>query len=75
MKISKMTFSATIPTQQYGNIQPSIEFELDGRDDVLLVRNDGIAYIKDLYARFSSIGELKENKIKTSTDKINDLKL
>lgn len=71
MKIEKVTFGATIPTTQYGNIQPSIELS-----DVTLEEADaiGLGFIKNLYSRFSTSGELKENTIQiTSVEKKNPL--
>lgn len=60
MKIERVTFGATIPTQQYGNITPSLEMS-----DVTLSEADeiGLGFIKDLYARFSSSGALSERTI------------
>lgn len=71
MKVTKLTLSATIPTGQYANIQPSIEIsDITNIDDAQLL---GINYIKDFYERFSSIGELKENKVKTTIEKIDEV--
>jgi hypothetical protein len=71
MRISKMSFTATIPTQQYANIQPSIEIEVD-RDIPYELRDAtelGIGWLKDLYARYSSLGALKEHEVKVETVK------
>ena len=59
VKIDKMTFGATIPTGQYANLQPSIE--LSDITDKKEAEQIGMDYIKDLYKKYSSIGELKEN--------------
>lgn len=75
MKISKMSFSATIPTQQFGNIQPSIEFSdiaFEGE-----AQEAGIKFIKDLYSKFSANGELKERvvEVKSSLSEIKKIAL
>lgn len=75
MKISKMSFSATIPTGQYANIEPSIEFS--DIDDPKIVQEVGIAFIKEQYAKFCVLGTLNEHEIKVQTtiDKIDEVGL
>jgi hypothetical protein len=64
MKIEKMIFGATIPTGQYANIQPSIEIISDKEtDSVSDMKELGMDYIKDLYKKYSSVGELKESEV------------
>lgn len=71
-----MTFGATIPTGQYANIQPSIEITSDKETDSIgKMKELGIEYLKDLYERFSSVGELKEKEVKTVISKIDDVGL
>ena len=70
-KISKITIGATIATGQYQNIQPTFEItDITNEKEAL---DYGMKFVKELYARFSASGDLKERVIKTSTDKINDL--
>jgi hypothetical protein len=57
----KITFSATIPTQQYGNIQPTIEMS---GVSIAEAEASVLSYIKDLFARFSSLGALTEKDLK-----------
>jgi len=71
MKISKITIGATIPTQQYGNISPSIEI-IDIEDQVKAEKL-AMSFINSLYERYSSLGGLKERVVKSSADKINDI--
>jgi len=63
MKITKLTFSATIPTGQYANITPSIE--ISEIEDIKSAEKAGIDFIKGFYARFSTIGELND-RVKVS---------
>jgi hypothetical protein len=44
----KVTISATIPTQQYGNIQPSFEVEADTHDEAM---DKALRLIKDVWDR------------------------
>lgn len=46
--MSIVTISATIPTQQYGNIQPSFEVEADTHDEAM---DKAISLIKDVWDR------------------------
>lgn len=73
MKISKMEFRATIPTTQYGNIQPSIE--ITDIEDKKEAERIGIAFIKELYERFSTGGELKDKGEKSSISEIKKMGL
>lgn len=57
MKLDKVGFKAVIPTGQYANIQPEIEFSDCTAGEATEV---GMAYIKDLFARFSEKGALAE---------------
>ena len=71
MKLSKITIGATIATGQYQNISPVFEVtDITNEKEAL---DYGMKFIKELYARFSATGELKERVVKNSTDKINDL--
>ena len=70
MKISKLTITATIPVGQYANIQPSLEMiEIESIDGAT---NQAMDYFKDLWERFGTT-PLKEVKIKSSSDKINEI--
>lgn len=60
-----MVFGATIPTGQYANIQPSIE--LSEIEDKKEAEKIGMNFIKDLYQKFSSVGELKESSCVNSS--------
>lgn len=56
----KITFSATIPVAQYANIAPTIEMSGVTIEEA---EATGLNYIKELFARFSSLGELKDKDI------------
>lgn len=60
MKVDKVGFKAVIPTGQYANIQPEIEFSDCGVGEATEV---GMSYIKDLFARFSEKGGLTDKDI------------
>lgn len=60
MKIDKITYTATIPVVQYGNIVPSIEMSDVGIEEA---EKFGLSYIKELFNRYSEKGEIKENEI------------
>ena len=72
MKLSKITIGATIPCGQYQNIQPSFEvteFTTD-REGIEFA----LKYIKEVWERFGTT-PLKEVKVKSSSDKINEVGL
>ena len=55
MKIKELTISATIPTQQYANIQPSITVEVE--DNYEAAQALAIAKIQELSTRFAEPGK------------------
>lgn len=59
-KADKIIFSATIPVQQYGNVQPTIELS-----DVTIEEAEqlGLDYIKQLFSRLSTSGPLTDKNI------------
>ena len=60
MKIDKITITAVIPTQQYGNLQPGLEItDVDAKEGMEF----GIGYMKELFSRFSEKGGLTEHDI------------
>ncbi len=72
MKVSKITITATIPVGQYANIQPSFELvDIANNNEAVDI---AMIYIKRLWEQYGAT-PLREVKVKTSTDKINDLKL
>ena len=58
MKLEKLIFTATIPTGQYSNIQPTIEMS-----DVSLAEGEKIAmdFIKELFVKYSPSVKLQEH--------------
>ena len=57
MKINKLEFKAVIPTRQYENIQPNIEF--GEVDDLKVGLDEGMKYIGSLIEQYSEHGSLK----------------
>lgn len=66
MKIDELKFSATIPTQQYGNISPGVTLS-----DVPLKEGTeiGMAFISDLFAKYSEKGGLIPKEAITASAK------
>ena len=65
---TKITIEATIATATYENIRPSLEFP-EGTT-VQEAQDSFEIYLDNFKKRFSTNGELKVNKVKTSIDKI-----
>lgn len=60
MKVDKITITAVIPTQQYGNLQPGLEIsDVDAKEGMEF----GIGYMKELFSRFSEKGGLTEHDV------------
>lgn len=59
MKIEKLKIGATIPTQQYGNIQPEIEISDCTIEEA---KETGINFIKEMFESYSSVGPLNKNE-------------
>lgn len=62
-KLTKYTLTATIPTQQYGNIQPSIEVEADSLDEA---EDFAVPHIQALWSKFGS-KPLETNEMKRAS--------
>lgn len=61
MKINKIKIGAVIPVQKFGNIQPEIELSSDDvGEDVI---GAGMYLIKDLFKKYSEVGEITEKDI------------
>lgn len=60
----KVGFRAVIPTGQYANIQPEIEFE---DVDVESAKEMGMGFIKDLFSKYSEKGNLTEKFVAENT--------
>lgn len=57
MKIKELTISATIPTQQYANMIPSITVEMDDDDNYEAAEALALAKIQELSTRFAEPGK------------------
>jgi len=57
MKIKELTVSATIPTQQYANMIPSITVELDDNENYEAAQALAVAKIQELSTRFAEPGK------------------
>lgn len=62
-KLTKYTLTATIPTQQYGNIQPSIEVEAASLDEA---ESFAVPHVEALWAKFGS-KPLETNEMKRAS--------
>lgn len=63
MKLDSIKMTAVIPTQQYGNIQPSIEMSECTLEEG---RELGLTFIKDLFAKYSEKGALTEKEFSSA---------
>ena len=66
MKINKIEISAVIPTQQYGNIQPSIELSGCSLEEGNKV---AMGYISGMFSKYSEKGELKSKDVVKQVNK------
>lgn len=68
----KYTLSATIPTTQYGNLQPSIEIEANSLEEA---EKATLPHIQDLWARFGSkpLESNEQKRISTSRKLVKDI--
>jgi len=57
MKVKQITISATIPTQQYANMIPSITVDVDDDDDVEAAKALAISHIASISQRFAEPGK------------------
>lgn len=62
-KLTKYTLTATIPTQQYGNIQPSVEVEADSLEEA---QDFAVPHIESLWAKYGS-KPLETNEMKRAS--------
>lgn len=68
----KYTLTATIPTVQYGNIQPSIEIEAETLEEA---EKATLPHIRDLWARFGNkpLESNEQKRISTSRKLVKDI--
>ena len=72
-RISKITIGATINVGNFSNIK--VEFDIVDFSNEKEGIEYGIKNVKEVWERFSQIGELKENKVASSLDKIKKINI